>query len=55
METVSAGFRTNEALCQLTYEAPYVGPEGDRPSRSIQAVKHTYLENLGVVKIRHVT
>lgn len=32
METVSAGFRTNEAQCQLTYEAPYVGPEGDRPT-----------------------
>ena len=23
----SAGFRTNEALCQLCYEAPYLGPE----------------------------
>ena len=27
----NAGFRTNETLCQLSYEAPYLGPEGDRP------------------------
>jgi hypothetical protein len=24
----STGFRTNEAMCQLSYEAPYLGPEG---------------------------
>ena len=28
----SVGFRTNEALCWLSYEAPYLGPEGGRPS-----------------------
>ena len=27
----NAGFRTNEALCQLSYEAPYLSPEGGRP------------------------
>ena len=27
---ISAGFRTNEALCQLSYEAPFLGPEGGK-------------------------
>ena len=27
----SAGFRKNEALCQLSYDAPYLGPEGGKP------------------------
>jgi hypothetical protein len=29
----SAGFRINEALCLLSYEAPYLGPEGGTPGR----------------------
>jgi hypothetical protein len=35
----SAGFRTNEALCWLSYKAPYFGPEGGRPGRPTQAVR----------------
>jgi hypothetical protein len=34
----SARFRTNEALCELSYGAPYIGPEGGRLGRPIQAV-----------------
>ena len=44
-------FRTNEALCQLSYEAPYLDPEGGRPGRPTQAVRHTCSVNLGIVKI----
>jgi len=29
--TTSAGFRTNEALCKLSYETLYLGPERGRP------------------------
>ena len=47
----SAGFRTNEALCQLSYEAPYLGPEGGIPGRPTLAVRHTCSGNLGIVKI----
>jgi len=36
--TFSAGFRKNEALCYLSYEAPYLGPEGGRPCTPTQAV-----------------
>ena len=49
--TDSAGFRTNEALCQSSYEVPYLGPEGDRPGRTTQAVRHTCSGYLGIVKI----
>jgi len=47
----SAGFRTYEALCYLSYEAPYLGPEGGRPGRPTQAVGHTCSGQLGIVKI----
>ena len=49
----SNGFRTNEALCQLSYEAPYLGLEGGRLGRSTQsqAVRHTCSGNLGIVQI----
>ena len=47
----SVGFRTNEALCQLIYEATYLGPEGDRPGRPTQAVRHTCSGNLRIVEI----
>ena len=48
----SAGFRTNETLCQLSYEAPYLGlTEWGRSGRPTQAVKHTCSGNLGIVKI----
>ena len=47
----SVGFRTNEALCQLIYEATYLGPEGDRPGRHTQAVRHTCSGNLRIVEI----
>ena len=40
IRTSSAGFRTNEALCQLSYEAPYLGPAGGRPGRHTQAHSH---------------
>jgi len=43
----SAGFRTDEALCYLSYEAP----EGGRPGRPKQAVRHICSGNLGIVKI----
>ena len=33
----SVGFRTNEALCWLSYEAPYLGPEGGRP-RAVNSI-----------------
>ena len=47
----SAGFRTYEALCQLSYEAPYLGPEGGRPGRTTQTVRHTCSGKLGIAKI----
>ena len=47
----SAGFRTNEALCYLSYEAPYLGPEGSRPDSPTKAVGHRCSGNLGIVKI----
>ena len=40
----SAGFRTNEALCQLSYEAPYLGPEGGKPDGPTQAGRQTYFK-----------
>ena len=43
----SAGFRTYEALCYLSYEAP----EGGRPGKPTQAVRHTCSGQLGIVKI----
>jgi hypothetical protein len=46
----SAGFRIYEALCKLSYEAPYLGPEGGRPGRPTQAVRHTCPGKLGIVK-----
>ena len=45
----SARFRTYEALCQLSYEAPYLGPAGGRPDRPTQAVRHTCSGKLGIV------
>ena len=47
----SAGFRTNGALYQLSYEAPYLDPGGGRLGRLTQAVMHTCSGNLGIVKI----
>ena len=47
----SAAFRTNEAQCQLNYEAPYLGPEGGKPGRPTQAVRHKCSGNLGIVQI----
>ena len=39
MQTTSAGLRTNEALCWLSYEVHYLGPEGGGPGRPTQAVR----------------
>ena len=36
-----SAFRTNEALCQLSYEAPYLGPEGGNPGGPTQAGRQT--------------
>ena len=36
---------------ELSYEALYLGPEGGRPGRCTQAVRHTCSGNLGIVKI----
>ena len=47
-DSISAGFRTNEALCKLSYEAPYLGPEGGRPGMPTQAVRHACSGNLGI-------
>jgi hypothetical protein len=49
--TRSAEFRSNETLCLLSYEAPYLGPEGGRPGNPTQAVGHTCSGNIGIVKI----
>ena len=38
---ISAGFRTNEALCLLDYEALYLCPEGGRNGRPTHAVRYT--------------
>lgn len=38
-----AEFRTNEALCLLSCEVPYVGPERGRPSRPTKAVSQAYI------------
>jgi len=35
----------------LSYETPYFDPEGGRPSRPTQAVRHACSGNLGIVKI----
>ena len=48
---VSTGFRTNEALCQLSYEAPYLYPEGGRPgsptcSGNVRIAKHFKLHHI---------
>lgn len=51
--STSAGFRTNEALLLVKLGAPYVDPEGGRPGRPTQAVRHTCSGNLGIVKILH--
>ena len=42
----SAGFRVNTALSSLSYEAPYLGPEGGRSGRPTQAVRHTCSGNI---------
>ena len=42
----SAGIRTNEALCWLSYEAPYLGPEGGRPDRPTQAVNSIIMSGI---------
>ena len=47
----SAGFRTYEAMCQLSYEDPYLGSEGGRPGRPTQTVRHTCSGKLGIIKI----
>ena len=51
LPALSAGFRTNEAPCLFTYEAPYLGPEGGRPDRPTQAVRHACSGSLGIVNI----
>ena len=38
-------------MCYLSYEAPFLGPEGGRPGMPTQAVRHTCSGNLGIVKI----
>jgi hypothetical protein len=35
----------------MTYEALYLGHEGDRPGRPTQAVRHTCSGKLGTVKM----
>jgi hypothetical protein len=45
------GIRTNEAMCQLIYKAPYLGREGGRLARPTQAIRHTCSGKLGIVKI----
>jgi hypothetical protein len=35
----------------LSYETPYLGPEGGRPGKPTQAVRHTCSGKLGIVKI----
>ena len=47
----SAGFRTNETVCLLSYEAPYLGHEGGRPGMPTQTVRHTCSGNLEIVEI----
>ena len=54
----SAGSRTNEAMCQLSHEAPNLGPEGGRPGRPTQASRH--LESLrnrtpSNLKLHHIS
>jgi len=36
---------------KLSYETPYLGPEGGRPGRPTQAVRHTCSGNIGIVII----
>ena len=48
--TYCAGFSTYEALWQLSYKAPYLGPERGRHGRPTQAVRHTSSGKLGIVK-----
>jgi hypothetical protein len=45
----SAGSGTNEALCYLAYEIPYLGPEGGRPGS--QAYMLRKLRNVFKFKI----
>ena len=47
----SAGFRTYEALCYLSYEASYLGPERGQLGRPTHAVRLTSSGKLGIVKI----
>jgi hypothetical protein len=49
MTIYSAGSGTNEALCYLTYEIPYLGPEGGRPGS--QAYMLRKLRNVFKFKI----
>ena len=53
LNTTGVGFRTNEGLCYLSYETPYLGTEGGRPGKPKQAVRYTCSRNLGIVKILH--
>ena len=43
---VSVGVRTNEALCQLSYEAPYLDPEECKPGRPTQAVNSIIMSKI---------
>ena len=44
---ISAGFRTNEALCWLSYmRPPYLGPEEGRPGRPTQAVNSIIMSGI---------
>ena len=43
---ISAGFRTNEVLCYVSYEAPYLGPEGGRPGRPTQVVNSIIIHGI---------
>jgi hypothetical protein len=38
-------------MCQLSYEAPYLGPEEGRLGSTTQVVSHALSGNLGIVKI----
>ena len=52
--TCSAGFRTNEALCQLSYGAPYLGPEEGRLSTlslCLESLRNRTPSNL---KLHHI-
>ena len=50
----SAGFRTNEALFQLGYEAPYLDPEGGRPGRPTRQ-SGIHAQEILDLKLQHIS